>query len=559
MSSKILTLTKVMFKNDETMDAMMGGSSKKKTFFNNKIMKGLLFLFLLVIIAFSMTVFTIDIYGELEVLSIQTLIPKLAFPAASLFVFIFGIFYVMNIFYFSDDVKNYLYLPVKAGDIITAKFFTSLIYQYIIIGMLFLPVFITYGYLSSAGILYYILLLISFVFLPILPISIASILSILVMRFSKGAKNKDRFNLIAGVFALIFAIGTNVTIQFFASKATGDGSAGLILTEDIALIKILNTLFPSSYFSANALINANNVRGPLYVLVLIGISIFSIFIFNIIGNRFYFEGVVGIQESGAKRDTVSEEKLVKSVKSRNKMFSYSLKELRILLRTPVFFLNNVLMSFIFPILILVPFIMGVSQIDSFELQAILEFAGQIDKSIILLSLIGLAFFLGSNNGIAATSISKEGKGFYFMKYIPMPYIDQLYSKILVALFIQFIPLTILFIIISVVLKLDILFIIISFFIMLLASLMQNQIAIIFDIMWPKLDWDTEQKAVKQNLNFVFQMLLGFVLAGLTIFILIKFDPTYFVAVMASTIILAILIGLLHLLLIKLANAKFKSY
>ncbi|NLC65998.1 MAG: hypothetical protein GX752_03520 [Clostridium sp.] len=559
MSSKILTLTKVMFKNDETMDAMMGGSSKKKTFFNNKIMKGLLFLFLLVIIAFSMTVFTIDIYGELEVLSIQTLIPKLAFPAASLFVFIFGIFYVMNIFYFSDDVKNYLYLPVKAGDIITAKFFTSLIYQYIIIGMLFLPVFITYGYLSSAGILYYILLLISFVFLPILPISIASILSILVMRFSKGAKNKDRFNLIAGVFALIFAIGTNVTIQFFASKATGDGSAGLILTEDIALIKILNTLFPSSYFSANALINANNVRGPLYVLVLIGISIFSIFIFNIIGNRFYFEGVVGIQESGAKRDTVSEEKLVKSVKSRNKMFSYSLKELRILLRTPVFFLNNVLMSFIFPILILVPFIMGVSQIDSFELQAILEFAGQIDKSIILLSLIGLAFFLGSNNGIAATSISKEGKGFYFMKYIPMPYIDQLYSKILVALFIQFIPLTILFIIISVVLKLDILFIIISFFIMLLASLMQNQIAIIFDIMWPKLDWDTEQKAVKQNLNFVFQMLLGFVLAGLTIFILIKFDPTYFVAVMASTIILAILIGLLHFLLIKLANAKFKSY
>lgn len=559
MSSKILTLTKVMFKNDETMDAMMGGSSKKKTFFNNKIMKGLLFLFLLVIIAFSMTVFTIDIYGELEVLSIQTLIPKLAFPAASLFVFIFGIFYVMNIFYFSDDVKNYLYLPVKAGDIITAKFFTSLIYQYIIIGMLFLPVFITYGYLSSAGILYYILLLISFVFLPILPISIASILSILVMRFSKGAKNKDRFNLIAGVFALIFAIGTNVTIQFFASKATGDGSAGLILTEDIALIKILNTLFPSSYFSANALINANNVRGPLYVLVLIGISIFSIFIFNIIGNRFYFEGVVGIQESGAKRDTVSEEKLVKSVKSRNKMFSYSLKELRILLRTPVFFLNNVLMSFIFPILILVPFIMGVSQIDSFELQAILEFAGQIDKSIILLSLIGLAFFLGSNNGIAATSISKEGKGFYFMKYIPMPYIDQLYSKILVALFIQFIPLTILFIIISVVLKLDILFIIISFFIMLLASLMQNQIAIIFDIMWPKLDWDTEQKAVKQNLNFVFQMLLGFVLAGLTIFILIKFDPTYFVAVMASTIILAILIGLLHLLLIKLSNVKFKSY
>ena len=34
--------------------------------------------------------------------------------------------------------------------------------------------------------------------------------------------------------------------------------------------------------------------------------------------------------------------------------------------------------------------------------------------------------------------------------------------------------------------------------------------------FPKLQWDTEQKAVKQNMNVLILMLLGFVIGGLTI-------------------------------------------
>lgn len=559
MKNKIITLTKIMFKNDETMNAMLNTSDKKKSFFNSKIMKALFFIGLLAIVAFSMTIFTIDIYKDLKIFNLQSLIPKLAFPGASLFVFIFGIFYVMNIFYFSDDIENYLYLPVKPGDIITSKFFTSLIYEYVIIGMLFIPILITYGYLSSAGILYYTMLVLAFVLLPILPIALAAILSILVMRFSKGAKNKDRFNLVAGIFALILAIGINFGIQFIANKAATNSGAGLNDLGELPIINVINTLFPSSFFATGALLNNSTFKGLIFIVILIAISVLSIIIFNVIGNRFYFDGVVGIQESGAKRDLISNKQLTKSVKSKNRIFSYSLKELRVLLRTPVFFLNNILMSFIFPLFLLVPFAIGANKMDSLEFQEILLALREIDKSAILLIFIALTFFLGSNNGIAATSISREGKGFYFMKYIPMAYIEQIYSKILVALFIQFIPITFIFIIAAFVFKLDFFFIIISFILLILASLFQNQVSIIFDIMWPKLDWDTEQKAVKQNLNFVFQMFLGFILAGVTIFILLMVKPTYLVTILASLVGFGLLTSIMHFILIKVSKFKFKFY
>ena len=62
-------------------------------------------------------------------------------PAAGIMVFMFGIFYVMNVFYFSKDVENYLYLPVQAGGEIlgASKFLVSLIYEYFIILVFFLP------------------------------------------------------------------------------------------------------------------------------------------------------------------------------------------------------------------------------------------------------------------------------------------------------------------------------------------------------------------------------------------------------------------------------------
>jgi len=103
---------------------------------------------------------------------------------------------------------------------------------------------------------------------------------------------------------------------------------------------------------------------------------------------------------------------------------------------------------------------------------------------------------------------------------------------------------------------NIMFILLSLVIVFLSSLVVNQVGILMDILWPKLNWDTEQKAVKQNFNSVIHMFLGFALTALSIFLGIKIAPTYFTGFMVSFLILGILSVVFHFILMKTVEKRF---
>ncbi|HSL86829.1 MAG TPA: hypothetical protein VK861_07825, partial [Bacteroidales bacterium] len=166
------------------------------------------------------------------------------------------------------------------------------------------------------------------------------------------------------------------------------------------------------------------------------------------------------------------------------------------------------------------------------------------------------FLLGSINIISSTAISREGKNFYFVKYIPVSYATQIYAKILSSFYVEAMALVILYGIMIYLFQVDVLFILLSLILVALASLLVNQIGMLFDIFWPKLNWDTEQKAVKQNFNSVIHMLLGFGLTALTIFLGVRIAPTLFTGFMASFLILAILSVAMHFVLMRSVNKKF---
>jgi ABC-2 type transport system permease protein len=68
--------------------------------------------------------------------------------------------------------------------------------------------------------------------------------------------------------------------------------------------------------------------------------------------------------------------------------------------------------------------------------------------------------------------------------------------------------------------------------------------ILIDLNFPKLVWDNEQKAVKQNFNVVINMLASTLMAGITIFISIALKFT----LPMTILLIVILFGLLDLLL-----------
>ncbi len=547
MRNNTIILTKAMFQNDETLSNMTG-KAKKKSFFQSRGMKVLLFLGLLALLSFSFGTLLSELYDSLAMVEMETIILRLLIPAAGLMVFVFGIFYVMNVFYFSKDIDNYLYLPVKAGEILNAKFLVSLIYEYFIILLFFLPMLVVFGYKAGASVVYYVYMLISLLLIPIFPLVIASIIAMVIMRFSDTFKNKDRFNMVAGILSLVVALGLNFGIQFLTNKV-GDGQAMVIGDlKNQPVFKITSWIFPTSGFATEALVNYGEVSGLFNILFMVGLTLISVVIFYLVGNALYFKGVIGISESSANRRILTQEQMVKGTRKKNILLSYSLKELKLLLRTPIYFLNCVLISLIYPIFFLLPFIAGGATGDSLSLEQVFAALRQANPGFLLLGMVAGGILLGAVNSISATAISREGKNFYFMKYIPVPYMTQIYAKILSAFYVESGGLILLYGILYYIFRVDLGFILLSLIVVLLASMFIYQVGIYIDVSRPKLNWDTEQKAVKQNLNSVIHIFLGFVLIALCIFLAIYFNPSFFISFMSSFLILSILVLGMHALL-----------
>ena len=556
MKNNLITLTKTMFKNDETLNNLTSKGSKS-SFLKSKWMMILFVLGIAVLMGLSFGFMLADLYDALAAAELSHLIPRLLVPAAGIMVFMFGIFYVMNVFYFSKDVENYLYLPVQAGEILGAKFLVSLIYEYFIILVFFLPLLTVYGIKDGSGILYYVYMLVSLILIPVFPLVVASIISMLIMRYSSKFKNRDRFNMIAGILSLVVALGFNFGLQFFTQRFTGDPNLAIGDISELPVFQITSWVFPTSHFATEGILAYNSISGLFSILILLLITVLSFFLFYVLGNLLYFKGVIGISESKATRKALSKEEMEKGSRRKPILFSYALKELKLILRTPVYFLNCVLISLIYPLFILFPFLMGSGE-DKAELESVFTMLQGFDRGSLLLGIVGVGFLMGSINIIASSAISREGKNLYFLKYIPVPYMTQIYAKIVSAFYVEAAALVIFYGIVFYLFRIDLVFFVLSLVIIFLASLVINQIGIFLDITWPKLNWDTEQKAVKQNFNSVIHMFLGFGLVALMIFLAMKVQVSLYVAFMASLLGLLILALVLHFLLTRHVEKRFKA-
>jgi ABC-2 type transport system permease protein len=188
-----LSLTKVLLKNGSNSFSSDG----KKNFKS-------IFLILLVIGAFipmlsGISAFISETYNVLLKIKQEGVILGFGLSAVSLAIFFFGIFYIINVFYFSKDIENLLPLPFRPYEILLAKLTVTIIYEYLTEIIFLLPILITYGVKSSASFGYYIYCLLIFLILPIVPLIISSILDMIVLRFTNIAKNKDRLRIISGI------------------------------------------------------------------------------------------------------------------------------------------------------------------------------------------------------------------------------------------------------------------------------------------------------------------------------------------------------------------------
>ncbi len=519
--SRFIALTKVLLKtNGESL-----GKSRGKI-----KLKGVgIILFLIACfmpLAIGLGAFVSKVYEALAPIDQQGALLGLGLSMVSMIIFFFGIFYVMGTFYFSMDIEYLLPLPFKASQIMSAKLVVVLIYEYLTEIIILAPIIIAYGISDSAGILYYIFGILIFLILPIIPLIISSIIVMVIMRFTSIAKNKDRFKTVGGIFAMFIGIGVNIFMQKTAASLTSPEQIQKMFVEgNNSLIDLTSRMFPSGKLAALALVENTSLIGALNLILFIGITILAIAIFILLGEGLYLKGIIGISEVTTKRKELSSEEFSKVTIQNSSFKAYTIKEIKILFRTPAYFMNCVIINFLWPVFILLSSVLNPEEGNSLEM--ISGLVAQSDKApIILAGAIAAIVFISSSNAIAATSISREGKNLFVNKYIPMNYKTQIMSKVFSGFIMGAIGMIMLIIVLIVFTPTPMLLLILISTIGLCAILFTNFIGILIDLISPKLHWDNEQKAVKQNMNVLINLVLSIVVSGSLLFIIYKFKVSF---------------------------------
>lgn len=533
--SKMISLIKVFLKTTGEEAISVG---KKKM--HPMIFMALMVILMVFALGFPFAMLTSELYDTAAQIGQEGVIIGLLVAMASVMTFIFGIVYAMATLYFSRDIEYLLPLPLKPFEILGAKFITVLIYEYLTEIMILLLPLGVYGGKSNAPVMYWVVMVLVLILLPILPLVLACIINMIVMTFTNLGKHKELLRTIGALASIGLGIGFSTFMQRMeTSMMTESDILEKFITGDNSMVSIATNAFPTTKFAAEAMVAKDtlSILGNLSVFLVI--TAVAIGVFLIIGNKLYFKGALGVSETFSKREKLSDDELSKSTNSASPMKAYILKEIRMLVRTPVYFINCVIMNFIWPIFFIIPIVIKPETLKIIGQSTDIIFNSEI-QGVIMGMIVSIMLFTCNSNMIACTAISREGKNLFLTKYIPMSYTKQLIAKASVGMIFDLVNIVFL-IVLGIVMKAPISLLILAVILSLMVIVVSNLLGIILDLKKPKLNWDNEAAAVKQNFTSMIVVFASMIIAVFNGILVFKLSWPLMQMFILEFVILAVLI------------------
>ncbi len=426
----------------------------------------------------------------------------------SVFSFIFGLNVIFSVFYFSGDIESLLPLPLRSYQIIGSKFTAALISESVMEFIVIIAAFAGYIIASGRHFWSWIIAVFGMLTLPIVPLAYCAIICMLIMLLSGFIKNKDAVNKMTGFLTLAVVVGIAILISNTGGLDT-EHLIEALSNPSNPLLNVMNCIFPQVHFLVSAMVNNTFINLIFYIAV----NGLAIGLFLIIAEAVYFRTAVGINYTAKKGK--SRDKVISSLKMHNPCITYLKKEFRILLRTPAYFTNCIIINLIWPVFLYIVYLLNgkTNFLDEFIYG--IHSGNEESVLILILAISALSVLITAANCIASSALTREGKHFAFMKYIPLSYIAQINIKALVSIIISGAGMIIYVIAAALYLNLGIKITIFCCLVSLLSVSFVSYFGIFMDSVNPKLIWDDELNALRGNYNVFFNMAVAMLLEAVT--------------------------------------------
>ncbi|MCR4713422.1 MAG: hypothetical protein K5751_03480 [Treponemataceae bacterium] len=509
-------------------------------------------------------------YSSLAASGMSHIFPLMLGFAILVITFIFGFLTTLGTYTSAQNEELLLSLPLKDKQLFLAKFISTSVCE--------LPIsfaFITIGaviYAKNEGLLgnplLYVSILVNSLAMPLIILAICYILVVLILNAFSFLKNKAILLGISTACLLIAVLGLNFSYQNLMFSAAIDGiPEEMLASVTDKLSGAGKILMPVKWFAESfSDLDTSAVSVLLKLLLLLASSAVFLFLILPLISPLYRKTIIGFNETSAKK--LSKDKIdtfiQNDIKSTPILKALIIRDFKSLIREPAWLTNGPL------IILLLPLIMGItvyisikSNTNAEELknvfgsfrQQILMYIeqGEDAKNSILYAAAGIsaicAIFTGCNTFVAASAISREGKGLSNLMALPVSWNSIFTAKIIHAMIYSVFTTLLATIAMAVVMgflqiPLSIKDIVFAYTAMigfsLVFSFILQVVAMAIDTTSPKLDWENPSAALKRNMNTMFSMLVTMGIVVLIIAAGIFLLPQKLESILVLTLVSALL-------------------
>lgn len=324
---------------------------------------------------------------------------------------VFGFFYLLSAFFYGRDLALLMSLPLRPWAVAASKFIWVLVGEWLSLLPLLGPTLLAYGHATRAPAAYWPAVTWTFLWLPVLPLALDGLLLLVLVRVADLGRSRDVLRVVGALVALGIAIGLQVWLRGgLVYGADGiEKLAEQVLAGNIP-VALSRVSAPVAWLAAG-LVRAQAAAPLLHSLLGAG----GVLVLLWASEHHLLPSAAGGTEARRRSLRLTRRQLAGFARVRPPGLALFWRDLLLVLRTPVFFLNTALSLVLLPFLLALPVIMTPGEV--LRLREL--FLGTEGPAWAPLAVIAAATLAAATAALGSTAISREGRRLWQSAMLPV--------------------------------------------------------------------------------------------------------------------------------------------
>ena len=495
-----------------------------------------LFLFVVGTMVGVVTFLMDKLFGVVMLPVLQQTVLAMIILAGMLVSLLFGVFYAISLYY-SKDNEFLMSLPLPKTAAFTSKFIVAMLGEIGTFALLVVPALVTFSLHASVDASFILLGILVVLFGPFIPFAVANLLAAFIMRVSALSRHRSQIAVVGGFILLAGYLFLN---QYLSSNLPQMSSQDIMFLLSGGIVKAVTAAFPPAQWAAAALVT-QGTEALTSLLLFVGVSALAFVLCVVVSGRMFAASACSQNETFKKNKRVAIGELGRKV--RHPAMSICVKEWKVILRSPVYAMNSLTSIIMAPLMVAVMVLTPVKGMEGGFIGALAELRGVNIVGYFLLGGAAYCYLMASINVACMTMYSREGSAVWIAQVVPVSAKHIYLGKLFCSISISAIAVVATALAFTILLQMDAFVSFGAALLGLIACLPMLIISLLFDMLWPKMHWDSERKAIKSNANSLLGMMAAFLFEAILVFGVIMLLNAGASILLAVLIVLALCLSL----------------